>query len=752
MTKKILITAANGMGPYIIKAFQTAGYEVFAIARNEERKQTALARNDLPADHILTCDFAFGAALTSKFWKKLITDYKIDGVVNNAMVSPKNTITKPEDRNQTRTYRVNAEMPAALFEACAESGIPVIQQSTSKAHILNDKNDAYRISKNLARISLQRLVAKKDLKGVVVEAGMMVVPGDGHYRMELLATMPFNMKLLQKPGIMQPLDMGDMTGAMAGMMKNLQENRSDLITPGTVYQAAGPQPLTLEQYTDGIRQAMGIAQRRRIPVPMPSRMAQRFMHVATITPFSGLSPVNYVDMQELRRDFSVEPKAVAAFMKAGNLTTLRSPYDAYKRYALKHGNSSSLGTPFALAGFDIERWLKSVLHEKWNGNSPPTAAAPLIDASCNEEPQPSRKRVLVTGATGFIGPLIVQELLAAGYEVVCAIRSPEKAKRDLPYPGIEFIKADMNKDTNPKQWLERLKEYRIDTVINNAGVEQDTPQQKMDNINIRAPIALAQACQTLTKESGAAKRFIEISTGFLTAKNYKAFPYPRSKKAVEDALSRMDGLDWVVVRPNYVYEPGRGHILFEELVKLPVLLFVNDGAKQPISNRDLALGLAKLATPGDSASHCILEAAGAETLGWRDMLLHVNEAVHEHLQYTPRIPRIAALSMTAFNQALPRVALKAAAPFIKVDASILGHMVPQTFRMLCSGTKSDSRDWIKYTGITPSSISEVYRAWHESPAAYAALYDRKREQNPKLTAATPSPQATGSARRMSSAP
>lgn len=725
--KRVLITAANGMGPFVIKAFQEAGYEVFCIARNDSRKLSALARSpNLPASHVLTCDLATDTARDSAFWQKIIADYKIDGVVNNAMVTPKNSITKPGDRDQTRTHRVNTDMAAALFAACAKSGIPVIQQSTHRAHVPNDKHDIYRKSKDAARRKLQALVKTSGLRGVVVEPGMVTVPGEGHYRMELLAGLPFRLKLFQKPGTLQPLDIDDLTTAMVGMMQNLHEDRRDRITPGVVYQAAGPTLMRLPQYLGAIREAIGIAHRRQLTMPMPLTLAQKFMRVASKMPFMGMLPFDYFDTQELQRDFEVKKTDLAAFMKAGNLATLRDPIETFREYARNNAPYSRLGALFAMAGFDIERWVKSLRHEKQSAPSSHTADVPRAEPE--KAAAQERRRVLVTGATGFIGPLIVQELLAAGHEVICTIRSPEKAARDLPYPGLTFIAADMNRDLDPALWKRRLAENRIDAVINNAGIEQSFPGHDIGNINIRAAVALAEACRDVRQAPGAGPRFIQISSGLLTARNADSFAYARSKKEVEQALLRMSGLDWVSVRPNYVYEPGRGHVLFEELAKLPALAFVKDGPKQPISNRDLALGLARLVTANASVSGRILEAAGTETLGWRAMLQHVSEATRESLKIMPRIPRALAVGMTGLNQTLPKPLLKKIAPYIKIDAKTLQHVSPEIFRMLCAETHSDPAEWIRHTGVTPSSISEVYRAWHAGPAHYAALYDGKRAQ------------------------
>jgi uncharacterized protein YbjT (DUF2867 family) len=52
-------------------------------------------------------------------------------------------------------------------------------------------------------------------------------------------------------------------------------------------------------------------------------------------------------------------------------------------------------------------------------------------------------RCLVTGATGYIGGRLIPELLAAGHEVRCMARRPERL-RDLPWAGeVEVVQADV---------------------------------------------------------------------------------------------------------------------------------------------------------------------------------------------------------------------------------------------------------------------------------------------------------------------
>jgi len=62
----------------------------------------------------------------------------------------------------------------------------------------------------------------------------------------------------------------------------------------------------------------------------------------------------------------------------------------------------------------------------------------------------TKENILVVGATGFLGPALVEELTRAEFQVVCGVRNLEKAAIQLPFPDIRLLKVNPNTDLSPE--------------------------------------------------------------------------------------------------------------------------------------------------------------------------------------------------------------------------------------------------------------------------------------------------------------
>lgn len=164
-------------------------------------------------------------------------------------------------------------------------------------------------------------------------------------------------------------------------------------------------------------------------------------------------------------------------------------------------------------------------------------------------------RVLVTGASGFIGPHVVAGLRARGYSVRVAQR------RESPVDeGIErVVIGDLSR---PVDWRPAVTGVRH--VVHLAGLAHAGPgldESLYRRINTEATLALAEAAQ-----GAGAGRFVYVSsikalTGAFDGNFSESDPpapddaYGRSKLAAEEGLAAL-GLDWISLRPVLVYGPG----------------------------------------------------------------------------------------------------------------------------------------------------------------------------------------------------
>src|ERR1700741_1594593 len=99
-------------------------------------------------------------------------------------------------------------------------------------------------------------------------------------------------------------------------------------------------------------------------------------------------------------------------------------------------------------------------------------------------------RILVTGASGFIGRALVAELASAGHTVRAAMRQPA----DVFARSVEVVAvSDL---TRPVEWRTLLN--RVETVVHLAGIAHAGPEiaeQAYDRVNRLATAELAEAAK-----------------------------------------------------------------------------------------------------------------------------------------------------------------------------------------------------------------------------------------------------------------
>jgi len=181
------------------------------------------------------------------------------------------------------------------------------------------------------------------------------------------------------------------------------------------------------------------------------------------------------------------------------------------------------------------------------------------------------KRVLVTGANGFIGQSLCASLAESGFMVRGTVRSLDTKCPESP---AEYVATGPIEAVN--NWGSFLD--KVEAVVHTAatsdfhGPPSKQAIDQMNSINVGAVARLAGQAA-----NAGVKRFIYLSSikvnGLTTTdrpfraddRPHPVEPYGKSKLAAEQALSEISadtGLELVILRPSLVYGPNpRGSVL-----------------------------------------------------------------------------------------------------------------------------------------------------------------------------------------------
>ena len=173
-------------------------------------------------------------------------------------------------------------------------------------------------------------------------------------------------------------------------------------------------------------------------------------------------------------------------------------------------------------------------------------------------------KILITGASGFIGSFIVEEALKQGFETWAAVRK-SSSKEYLQDERIHFIELNLS---SKAQLIEQLRPHQFDYVVHAAGVTKCLNKADFRRINTEGTKNLVDALLDLQMPL---KRFVFLSSLSVFGAIKEQLPYDeireddtpkpnteygRSKLEAERYINSIGSrLPYIILRPTGVYGP-----------------------------------------------------------------------------------------------------------------------------------------------------------------------------------------------------
>ncbi|HFD12218.1 MAG TPA: SDR family oxidoreductase [Crenotrichaceae bacterium] len=288
-------------------------------------------------------------------------------------------------------------------------------------------------------------------------------------------------------------------------------------------------------------------------------------------------------------------------------------------------------------------------------------------------------KILLTGASGFIGQHLLMELINAKHQVIACCRNPQRLRQR--FPEVVVLSADYSNMTDVTDWLPYL--HNVVIVINAVGIIQESAKQSFANLHANAPIALFQACEAV------GTKVIQISA--LDAGSQQATRYHASKGIADELLQSL-AIDWFIFRPSIVYGSGaKSMALFRALAALPVIPLVSDGKQQiqPVYIDDLVAAILRCVND-QRPTRQVVNAVGPQPIAFVDLMEKLGQwlgKVKVHTLPSPAwtVPLLAPLGRLIGEPALNR----------------------ESIAMLQHGNTADVEPFANHLGYLPKHIDQV---------------------------------------------
>lgn len=296
-------------------------------------------------------------------------------------------------------------------------------------------------------------------------------------------------------------------------------------------------------------------------------------------------------------------------------------------------------------------------------------------------------RVLVTGASGYVGRALVPKLIAAGDEVRCLSRQATRRRSGLP-AAVGIVDADV---TDPHAVEQAL--GGREAVIHLVGIIRERGGQTFERLHAEGTRTVVAAARR-----AGVRKIVHMSA--LGVRPNAVARYHRSKWEGEEAV-RASGVPYVIFRPSIIAGPQDEFVnTFARLARLPGALTrtmpivgSGRGKLQPIDVEEVTACFAR-AVRDDSIVNRVYELGGPEALTLEEIIDTILRVLRvRRLKVHLPLP-VARIMASLFERVLPNP------PFTR-DQLI----------MLQEDNICDVQPMVRDFGFQPKRFEELIRGW-----------------------------------------
>ncbi|MEP7126491.1 MAG: SDR family NAD(P)-dependent oxidoreductase [Byssovorax sp.] len=276
-------------------------------------------------------------------------------------------------------------------------------------------------------------------------------------------------------------------------------------------------------------------------------------------------------------------------------------------------------------------------------------------------------RVLVTGASGFLGSHIAEQLAEAGHSVVALVRKSSNTKFLSSLRGLEMATGSVEDAASVRAAMKG-----VDAVIHSAGLVKARDEAEFNHINVEGTRNLLDAAREIAPGM---RRFVFVSSLAAVGPSHDGRPvdgsgeghpvthYGRSKLAAERLVREAKGqLPVTVIRPPMIYGPRDNEsFAFFQSVSMRFLPYLGNGKNtMSVVYAADAAGACIKAIDADVPSGNAYFVDDGHIYVWLDMLKDIEKAVGKKAFLRLSIPFPVVRGAAMLNELISKITGKAA--------------------------------------------------------------------------------------------